>query len=126
MKIVETALSAAVLMLASANASRHAEEPHHDWKGTTRGICSWNVEKVRDDSRSSGWVELEQPKEGTSHLSAYMGYLEYNKETGEGAEYSMELRDDDKESCEGTLLTTLGTFKASAKRRGKLLVDDIH
>ena len=39
-----------------------------------------------------------------------MGYLEYNQETGEGAEYSMELRDDDKDSCEGTLITNVGSF----------------
>ena len=110
MKFLETALSAAVLLLVRIEASRHQEAPHHDWKGTTRGICSWNIDKVRDETMSSGWVELEQPKDDTSHLMAYMGYLEYNQETGEGAEYSMELRDDDKDSCEGTLITNVGSF----------------
>lgn len=55
MKFIETALSASVLLYACAEASRHAEEPHHDDGGTTRAVCTWNVAADRDENRSSGF-----------------------------------------------------------------------
>lgn len=100
MKIFETLVSASALVLASTEAARHAEEPHHDWAGTTRAVCNWNVSADgRDDSRSSGWIQMSQPRDGPAELSAYIGYLEYDFERDEGKTYTMDLYDLDGEPC---------------------------
>ena len=47
-------------MLSTAEATpHHSSEPHHDWAGNTRAVCTWNVAKGgRDESRSSGWIQM--------------------------------------------------------------------
>ena len=121
MKIFETLVSASALVLVSTEAARHAEEPHHDWNGTTRAVCTWNVSADgRDESRSSGWIQMSQPRDGPAELSAYIGYLDYDFERDEGRTYLMDLYDLDGEPCEGTKLNTIGRTTSSKKRRGKV------
>ena len=93
MKFFETALSASVLLYACAEASRHAQEPHHDRRGTTRAVCSWNTQGTRVEGRSASFIELEQKKDAPTEIEAYMGYLD------EGASYSLALFDNDAEAC---------------------------
>ena len=112
MKFFETALSASVLLYACAEASRHAEEPHHDRVGTTRAVCSWNTQGDRVIGRSSSFIELEQKRDAPTEIEAYIGFLD------EGASYSLALFDNNADACTGTKISTIGSFTASDRRRG--------
>ena len=113
----------ALLNFDMATAMREPGVLHHtDWKGTTRAVCTYNTAKgARIEGMSSGWVELSQELTeaglGPSVVHAYWGYL------NAGTTYTLELRDDNGLSCEGTLLETLGSFTANDRNRGKLLAE---
>ena len=120
-------LATLVFMAGLTDASRHyGESFHHDKKGNTRAVCQlYAKEQEKIATSPRGWVQLTQAATnkdgsiGATSMNAYMGLLD------EGTTYSLELIDDDDDSCDGTYIGKIGTTTANNRGRGKIMLEDI-